>query len=262
MKKTVYFPEIFAMVGEAKTREEKKAVLWKFRDEKGFINILQLCYDPKIRWVVTRREIENLEYDHMDIPDFDLAPTTLFLEARRRLYNYTNMKQPPLKGYKVLQLIAGMFSVMHHEEVELFKQMVAGRIEERGLTEKLVREVFPKLLSPAVDVKDPAPFSHPEKKVEPIKEPVVEPAPVHEPKEEPLTEGSMLSGVKETSNKEPMGYPPPPQKKKKSSKLDKHKKAIYNALEKKDSKASIARRFKISLSGFNNWLKKNPLEVD
>ena len=249
MKKTVYFPEIFAMVGEAKTREEKKAILWKFRDEKGFINILQLCYDPKIRWVVTRREIENLEYDHMDIPDFDLAPTTLFLEARRRLYNYTNMKQPPLKGYKVLQLIAGMFSVMHHEEVELFKQMVAGRIEERGLTEKLVREVFPKLLSPAVDVKDPAPFSHPEKKVEPIKEPVVEPTP------EPVIEPE--------KKEEPMGYPPPPpQKKKKQSKLDKHKKAIYNALEKKDSKASIARRFKISLSGFNNWLKKNPLEVD
>ncbi|RLA62570.1 MAG: hypothetical protein DRQ78_07900, partial [Epsilonproteobacteria bacterium] len=82
----------------------------------------------------------------------------------------------------------------------------------------------------------------PEKKVEPIKEtePVVDP----EKKEEP------------------MGYPPPPQKKKKQSKLDNHKKAIHNALEKNDSKASIARRFKISLSGFNNWLKKNPLEVD
>ncbi len=98
-------------------------------------------------------------------------------------------------------------------------------------------------------MKDPAPFTLPEKKVEPIKEPEPEPEPIPEiKKEEPITE--------------PMGYPPPPQKKKKQSKLDKHKKAIHNALEKKDSKASIARRFKISLSGFNNWLKKNPLEVD
>ena len=169
MKRTVYFPEIFAMVGEAKSKKEKIEILHKFRNEKGFQDILRQCYDPNIKWVVTRKEIENLTYDDMDIPDYDLAPSTLFLEARRRLYNYTSVRQPPLKKYKVIQLISGMFSSIHHEEVELFKQMVDGRIKEKGLTENLVREAFPNLLSTEEEVVSNSP------KVSVVTEPEVVP---------------------------------------------------------------------------------------
>ena len=147
MKRTFYFPEIFEMVGEAQTKEEKIAVLRKYRTEKGFLDILRLCYEPRIKWIVTREEIENLPFDHMDIADYDLAPTTLILEARKRLYNFTNVRRPPLKKNKVIRLIANMFSVLHHKEIELFKQMVDRNILETGLDEGIVREAFPKLLS-------------------------------------------------------------------------------------------------------------------
>jgi len=147
MKRTVYFPEIFDMVGKAKTRKEKIAILQKYQDVKGFLDILQLCYDPNIKWVVTRKDIEHIPYDAMDIPDYDLAPSTLFLLARRQLKNYTNLRQPPLKMNKVLRCISSHFSSLHPDEVELFKQIVDGRIQERGLTEKLVRSAFPGLLS-------------------------------------------------------------------------------------------------------------------
>lgn len=178
-KRTIYFPELFNMIGEVKTKKEKIALLHKYQGIKGFYDILKLCYDPRIVWIVTRKEIENLTYDHMDIAYYDLAPSTLFLEARRRLYNYTNVRQPPLKKYKVLQLIAGMFSALHHDEIELFKQMVDGRIDEKGMTTKLIRDAFPNLLSPEVVKKDPEPTPEPEPTHEPVPEPVEnKPAPV------------------------------------------------------------------------------------
>jgi hypothetical protein len=155
MKRTVYFPEIFEEVGKAKTRKEKIAILHKYRDVKGFYEILKLCYDPNIHWVITRKDIENLEYEDMDIADYDLAPTTLFLLARRQLKNYTNLRQPPLKKNKVLRLISGHFSSLYYKEVELFKQLVEGRIQEKGLTEKLVREAFPGLLSDPIEPPKP-----------------------------------------------------------------------------------------------------------
>jgi len=147
MKRIIYFPEFLEMMEETKSRKDKIALIRSYGHVHGFPDILVYCYDPKIEFVVTRKEIENLWFDHMDIPDYDTAPTTLFNEVRR-IRNYTTLKQPPLNHKKVIQLIANTFSVLHHEEIELFKQMVDGRIKCKGLTEKLVREAFPGLLSP------------------------------------------------------------------------------------------------------------------
>jgi hypothetical protein len=147
MKRRLYFPEFLEMMENTKSRKDKIALIRNYGNVKGFPDILYFCYDPKIEFVVTRRELDNLWFDHMDIPDYDTAPTTLFNEVRR-IRNYTTLRQPPLRHNKVLQLIANTFSCLHHEEIELFKQMVAGRIKCKGLTEKLVREAFPGLLSP------------------------------------------------------------------------------------------------------------------
>ena len=116
MKRTVYFPEIFEMIGNAETEDDKIAILHQFRQEKGFYDILQLCYEPTIKWMITRDDIEHLKYDDMDIEDYDLAPSTLFLEARRRLYNFTNVRNPPLPKNKIMKLVARMFSSFHHKD--------------------------------------------------------------------------------------------------------------------------------------------------
>jgi hypothetical protein len=252
MKRTVYFPEIFELVGNAKTKNEKVAILHKFHNEKGFYDILRLCYDSRIKWVVTRKEIEDLEYERMDIPDYDLAPTTLFLEARRRLYNFTNVRQPPLKKRKVLQLIAGMFSVLHEKEVELFKQMVGGRIEERGLTEHLVREAFPGLLSKVEENKVSSTT------------PVQESSPVqvsaHNDTQfiEDTAKAEIISAHENEHSEEKVVKKP--RKHNKGSRLDKHKEKIHALLKEGETKSALARKFKISLGAFNNWMKKNPLE--
>lgn len=148
MKKTVYFVEIFEQVGKASKKQDKINILLKYAGVKGFKELLFLCYEPTLKWVITREDIENLKYDHMDIADYDMAPTNLFLEAPRRLFNFTNWRQPELKQNKILRLISNMFSVMHHEEIELFKQVVNRKIKTHGLTENLVREAFPTLLTP------------------------------------------------------------------------------------------------------------------
>jgi hypothetical protein len=142
MKNTKFIPEVFKLVKEAKTKKDKIAVLHEYQSIKGFYDILKLTYDPKCEWKVTRKEIEHLVYQDMDIAYYDLAPTTLFLEARRRLYNFTNAKT--LKKEKVIKLIARMFSSLYHEEVEFFKCMVDGDI---GVSVAVVREAFPGMLN-------------------------------------------------------------------------------------------------------------------
>ena len=147
MKKTVYFPEIFRELEECSKKADKIAVLHKYADVKGFKHFLYITYDPNIKWGVTRADVENLKYDHMDIVDYDLAVTNLFLESPKRLFNYTNVRNPMLTKNKILKNIARMFSVMHHEEIELVKQSINRKIKVNGLTVKLIEEAFPGLLT-------------------------------------------------------------------------------------------------------------------
>ena len=150
MKKTIYFPEIFEELGEYTKKADKIAVLHKYANVKGLKNFLYITYDPNIKWGVTRSDVENLKYDHMDIADFDLAPTNLFLEAPKRLFNFTNVRNPILSVNKIQKNMARMFSVMHHDEIELVKQAIDRKIKVNGLTAKLVKEAFPNLLTEKV----------------------------------------------------------------------------------------------------------------
>lgn len=143
MKKTVYIPEILEKISNTTKKQEKIDILHEFGSVKGFKEILFLTYDPTLEWIVTREDIESLRYQPMDIGDYDMAPSNMFLDAPKRFFNYTNFRQPALKKEKALKLIANHFSVYHHDEVEIFKQMVSGKLQAKGLTESLVREAFP-----------------------------------------------------------------------------------------------------------------------
>lgn len=147
MKKTVYFREIFDELDECTKKADKIAVLHKYGNVKGFKSFLYITYDPNIKWGIDRSDIENLKFDHFDIADYDLAPTNLFLESGKRLFDYTNVRFPMLSKEKCQKNMARLFSVMHHEEIELIKQAVNRKIKVNGLTAKLVKEAFPTLLT-------------------------------------------------------------------------------------------------------------------
>lgn len=147
MKKTTYFPEIFEELGNCTKKAEKIDVLQKYENVKGFRSFLYITYDPNIKWGVTRADVENLTYDHMDIVDYDLAPTNLFLESPKRMFNFTNVRNPMLKKNKIQKNMARLFSVMHHEEIELVKQSIDRKIKVKGLTANLIREALPDLLT-------------------------------------------------------------------------------------------------------------------
>lgn len=167
-KLTPFFPEILREIEAEPKRSSKIMILKKYRDVKGLPQLLFFCYEPTLKYAVTRKELDNLRYDYVDTPTYETAMTNLFREYRR-IRNWTNFKNPPLRKAKVLDLISMMFSGLHHEEVEIFKQMVNGRIKVKGLTENLVREAFPLLLSPKPP-KPPKPKKKSAKEEEPKKE--------------------------------------------------------------------------------------------
>lgn len=146
MKKTVYIPEILEQIEASSKKQDKIDVLHKYKDVKGFLALLFICYEPYVKFHVTRDEAEDMVYDHMDIADYDLAPTNLFLEASKRMRNYTNLRKPFLSKKKVLRNLRNDFSAMHHDDIEIYKQCIDKKLKIRGLTENLIREAFPDLL--------------------------------------------------------------------------------------------------------------------
>lgn len=222
-------PEIIDKIKEADTEEEKIRIIQGFGDTKGFRHLLYICYEPSIEWVVTRKDVDHLVYNHMDIPDYDLAVDNLFLLAPKRLFNYTNVRSPLLTKQKVKNLISGHFSVMHHEEVELIKQAIDRNID--GVPEDLVRKAFPNLLITTEETKSL-------------------------PDDSKVTKEEDIQKVKEEIY-EKVAEPIKLKSRNTKSKLDKHQKEIFNMIDDGATQKEISKKYKVAVGTLRNWIKKN-----
>lgn len=146
MKRKIYLVEILEDVAKAKSKKDKIHILHSAGNNVRLQEILKLTYDPEIKFIVNRKELDTFRYVHLDIPDYDCAATTLLNESRR-IVNYTNLRNPPIRFNRVCQLIINMFSGLHNDDIELFKQMTEGRFKCNGLTKKLIMSAFPGIIT-------------------------------------------------------------------------------------------------------------------
>lgn len=145
--------EILNLVEKAKTTEEKKQILLKYNDNHGLLFMLCLSYDPNLLWQLPegappfKKEIERpMGYQH----------TTIQNELRR-FYIWGNPDASVSKAKKEALFIE-MLEGLHHTEADIVIACKDKKLYTlyQSVTEDLVREVFPNLLLPRLEVAQPA----------------------------------------------------------------------------------------------------------
>ena len=104
--------------------------------------VLQGTFDPSIVWNVPKK---MPAYKKDDAP-IGLSETSLFtVMPKCSIFVKDHPKANGLKEKRIKELLTQILESMHPDESLVFTQMLKKKLKCKGLTEKLVLEVFPDL---------------------------------------------------------------------------------------------------------------------
>lgn len=137
---TKYISEMFDEFEKTKSRKEKVTYLQEHKDHAMFKAVLQGAFDPNIQW-------------KLDVPDYTpdeaplgLNPSNLFNEMPKcTIFAKDHPKGAEVKPKRLKELLIQVLEGMHSKESKIYEQMLKKKLKVKGLTEKLVLEVFPDL---------------------------------------------------------------------------------------------------------------------
>ncbi len=139
---TLYISELLKKIAKAKTRKEKKTILEEYKDNNVFRFVLQGSFDPNIHWNVPKKFPKYIP----DIAPLGLNETSLFtIMPKCSIFVNGHAKAEGLKEKRIKELLIQILESMCKDESAIFEQMLKKKLKVRGLTEKLVLEVFPNL---------------------------------------------------------------------------------------------------------------------
>ncbi len=132
--------EVLDEVSSAKTRKERLTILAK-NDCRAVRAILKAQFDTEIQFKDLGKK---LVYEPDQAP-FGHNPTTLHMEHKKF---YIFMEGPStLTQERRRQLLCQICEGLHPDEADIFHACIRKKLKRRGLTEKLVREAYPGLLT-------------------------------------------------------------------------------------------------------------------
>jgi hypothetical protein len=139
---TVYISELLKGIAKAKTRKEKKILLEKYKTNNIFKFVLQGTFDPSVIWNVPKK-IPKYKADDAPI---GLSETSLFtIMPKCSMFVKGHPQSEKLTEKRIVELLLQVLESMHPDESSIFTQMLNKKLKVKGLTEKLVLEVFPNL---------------------------------------------------------------------------------------------------------------------
>ena len=139
---TLYISELFKKIAKAGTIKEKKAILEEYKDNNIFRFVLQGTFDPNIKWNVPKKFPKYVP----DIAPLGLNEISLFtVMPKCSMFVDGHAKSNGLKEKKIKELLVQILESMGKDESSVFEQMLKKKLKVKGLTEKLVLEVFPNL---------------------------------------------------------------------------------------------------------------------
>ena len=139
---TITVGEIIGEFEKAKTRQAKKIVLEKHKDVPAFQHLLRGIFDPKVQWTI------NEEPDYIkDVETPDGAePNTLYQEIPNcSIFVKGHPASAKLKPQRTKELLIQILESLGDSEASLYMQMLKKKSKVKGLTSKLVLEVFPNM---------------------------------------------------------------------------------------------------------------------
>lgn len=139
---TELISEVFGRINKAKSRKEKKEILESLKENRILRFVLQGTFDPSIKWLIPKIP----KYKSYTDRPADVCEATLHATVPR--CSCLVKDHPKSKGVtaeKATILFIQMVELMHKDESDIFAGMVKKKQKCKGLTAKLVLEVFPDL---------------------------------------------------------------------------------------------------------------------
>lgn len=135
-----YIVELFEEFEGLKSRKEKLAFLNDNKTNDTLRAVLQGTFDPNIQWKIQAPDYEP------DAAPIGLNPSNLFQEIPRcTIFAEGHPKGAGVTPERMKQILVQVLESMNKGESLIFAQMLKKNLKVKGLTEKLVLEVFPDL---------------------------------------------------------------------------------------------------------------------
>ena len=137
---TITVGEIIDEFEKAKSRQSKKAILEKHKGVPALQHLLRGIFDPKVQWTIT----EQPDYvKDVEIPE-GAEPNTLYHEIPNcSIFVKGHAASAKLKPQRAKELLIQILESLGASEASLYMQMLKKKSKVKGLTSKLVLEVFP-----------------------------------------------------------------------------------------------------------------------
>ena len=139
---TITVGEIIEEFEKAKTRAAKKEVLEKHKDNSVLRHLLRGTFDPKVQWTIT----EEPDYiKDVEMPE-GAEPNTLYMEMPNcSIFVKGHPESAKLKPERAKIILIQILESLGNFEAGLYMQMLKKKSKVKGLTSKLVLEVFPNM---------------------------------------------------------------------------------------------------------------------
>ncbi len=139
---TLMIGEILDKVHKAKSRQAKKEVLEKYKNIEVLQHLLRGTFDPKVQWTIT----EEPDYAKDVKTPEGQEPNTLYQEIPNcSIFVKGHPRSAKLKLERAKQILIQILESLSASEAALYMQMLKKKSKIKGLTSKLVLEVFPNM---------------------------------------------------------------------------------------------------------------------
>ena len=134
--------EILGDVGKTKSRQGKKDILTKFKDVKVLRHLLRGTFDPRVEWLID----EEPDFKKDDITPEGEQPNSLYIEIPKcSLFVKGHPSSAKVQVKRLKEILIQILESLHPTEAALYMQMLKKKSKVKGLTSKLVLEVFPNM---------------------------------------------------------------------------------------------------------------------
>ena len=145
----LYISEILDKFEEKKTRKAKVAYLKEHAKNDRLAFLMQGAFDPKVKWGIDITSIKPT-WTPDDAP-MGMNPSNLYVELPKcSIFVKGHPRSKGLDPAGQEAILTQVLESMHAGESLLYEQMLQKKLKVKGLTSKIVLEVWPKLYQEGV----------------------------------------------------------------------------------------------------------------
>ena len=134
--------EILGDIDKTKSRQGKKNILTKYKDVSALKWFLRGIFDPKVEWLID----EEPDFKKDDITPEGEQPNSLYIEIPKcSLFVKGHPSSAKVQLKRLKEILIQILESLHPTEAALYMQMLKKKSKVKGLTSKLVLEVFPNM---------------------------------------------------------------------------------------------------------------------